>query len=173
MSTWKNSDGLFVRFGRDVGKREAASGSGAGVQRGSVVRTAGNEIELTFQVDLEGAARTTYTADRNNDGTLDGFILGLDTPLPAGCKIVDVETVALETPAGGTTWALGTFQVDGTAIDADGLTAAAAVSQGADGAQVGTVLSQAGYVAVTTVGTYTAGKLHVVIRAIVPAADLA
>lgn len=173
MSTWKNSDGLFVRFGRDVGKREAASGTGAGVQRGSVVRTAGNIIELTFQVDLEGAARTTFTADRNNDGTLDGFILGLDTPLPAGSKVLDVQTVALETPAGGTTWALGTYQVDGTAISAAGLTAASAVAQGADGPVVGTVLSQDSYIAATTVGTYTAGKLHVVVRALVPAADLA
>lgn len=173
MSTWKNSDGLFVRFGRDVGKREAASGTGAGVQRGSVVRTAGNIIELTFEVDLQGAARTTFTADRNNDGTLDGFILGLDTPLPSGAKILSVDTVALETPAGGTTWALGTYQVDGTAIDADGLTAASAVAQGADGAQVGTVLSQDAYVAAATVGTYTAGKLQVIVRAIVPAATIA
>lgn len=173
MATWKNSDGLPVRFGRDVGKREAASGSGAGVQRASVVRTAGNIIELTFQVDLEGAARTTYTFDRNNDGTLDGFMVGLDCPLPSGCKVLDVNTVALETPAGGTTWALGTFQVDGTAISAAGLTAASAVTQGANGAVVGTVLTQDSYVAVTTVGTYTAGKLHVVVRALVPAADLA
>lgn len=168
MGTWRNSDGLIVRFGRDVGKRKASSG----IQRGSAVRTAGNVHELTLQVDLEGAARTTYTSDRNNDGTLDGFEVGLDTPLPSGAKILSVETVVLETPAGGTTWEVGTFQVGGTAIDSDGLLAASAVNPGAAGAQVGTVLSENGYVAATTVGTYTAGKVLLVVRFIIPGATI-
>lgn len=170
MGTWHNPDGLPVRFGRDVGKRQASSG----ITRGSVVNTLGNTKELVLQVDLEGAARTTYTADRNNDGTLDGFEVGLDTPLPSGALILDVRAVVHETPAGGTTFSVGTFQVDGDAIDADGLAVASATALGADGAQVGTELSEEAYVGVVTVGTYTAGKLTLIVTFIPePAATLA
>lgn len=168
MGTWHNSDGLPVRFGRDIGKRKASSGG----QRGSVVVTAGNIQELTLQVDLEGAARTTFTFDRNNDGTLDGFENGLDTPIPSGAKILSVESVVLETPAGGTTFQFGTFQVGGTAIDDDGLTVASATAVGAAGAQVGTVLAEAAYVAAKTVGTYSAGKIQLIVRFIVPGATI-
>lgn len=168
MGTWHNKDGLLVRFGRDVGKRQASSG----IQRGSVVSTDGMYKELVLEVDLEGAARTTFTADRNNDGTLDGFEVGLDTPLPSGAQIMDVKAVINETPAGGTTFAVGTYQVDGTAIDAEGLAAASATALGAAGAQVGTILAQDGYVGVVTVGTYTAGKMTLIIRYIDPPASI-
>jgi hypothetical protein len=160
MGTWHNSDGLPVRFGRDIGKRQASSG----ITRGSVVRTAGAYKEMVIQVDLEGAARTTFTADRNNDGTLDGFEVGLDTPIPSGAKIIGMENIVHETPAGGTTFAVGTYQVDGDAIDADGLAAASATAVGAAGAQVGTKLTEDAYVGIVTVGTYTAGKLTLIIR---------
>jgi hypothetical protein len=173
MGSWKNSDGLMVRYGREQGKREASSGTGAGAQRAAAMNNRGSIKELVLEVDLEGAARTTFTADRNNDGTLDGFMLGLDTPIPANAKILSVESLVLETPAGGTTFQLGTFQVDGTAIDDDGLTAASATAVGAAGAQVGTKIAEAGYVAVKTVGTYTAGKVVFVIRFLSPPATIA
>jgi hypothetical protein len=164
-----NADGLPVRFGRSQGRRKNTV-SGAG--RLGANKTMGEMQEVELNVTLTGAARTAFTADRNNDGTMDGFEKGLDSYIPNGAKIVDIRSIALETPAGGTTWQLGTFQVDGTAIDDDGLTVAAAVAQGADGAQVGTVLGQDAYVTVKTVGTYTAGKLHLIIRYLVPAVAL-
>ena len=145
-----NSDGLVVRFGRDQGLR----GSRAAVTTDT---TKVNELVLT--VDLEGAARTIFTMDRNNDGTLDGFS-GLDTPIPSGAKILGFDEITLETPAGGTNYTIGTFQMDGDAIDADGIRVAA----GTAGAQVGTQLAEDGYVGVVTTGTYTAGIIKVVIR---------
>lgn len=168
--SWHNKDGLPVRFGREVGKRLASSG----IERGSVVRTDGMYKELVLQVDLEGAVRTTYTHDRNNDGTLDGFAVGLDTPLPAGAQIMDVKAVINETPVTTTgTFAVGTYQVDGTAIDADGLAAASATTLGAAGAQVGTVLSQDAYVGVAVAtAAYTAGKLTLIVRYIDPPATV-
>lgn len=148
-----NADGLVVRFGRDQGLR----GARAGVTT-STTKT--NELVLT--VDLEGAARTIFTMDRNNDGTDDGFSL-LDTPIPSGAVIKDFDIVTLETPAGGTNYTVGTFQINGTAIDADGIR----VTGGTAGAQVGTQLAQAGYVGVVTTGTYTAGILKIIVRYVI------
>lgn len=145
-----NSDGLLVRFGRDQGAR----GSRAAVTTDT---TKVNELVLT--VDLEGAARTVFTADRNNDNTLDGFS-GLDTPIPSGAKILGFDEITLETPAGGTSYTIGTWTQAGAAIDDDGIR----VSAGTAGAQVGTQLAQAGYVSVKTTGTYTAGIIKIVIR---------
>lgn len=145
-----NSDGLFVRFGRDQGLR----GSRAAVTTDT---TKVNELVLT--VDLEGAARTIFTADRDNDDTLDGFS-GLDTPLPSGAKILGFDEITVETPAGGTSYSIGTWEVDGTVIDADGIRTDA----GADGALVGTQLTQDSFVSVKTIGTYTAGIIKIVVR---------
>jgi hypothetical protein len=145
-----NSDGLVVRFGRDQGAR----GSRAAVTTDT---TKVNELVLT--VDLEGAARTIYTMDNDNDGTLDGFS-GLDTPIPSGAKILDFDEITIETPAGGTNYTVGTFQIDGDAIDADGIRTTA----GADGAQIGTQLAEDGFIGVVTTGTYTAGIVKIVIR---------
>lgn len=148
-----NSDGLAVRFGRDQGAR----GSRAGV-----TRTAGKISELVLTVELTGAARTIFTMDRNNDGTLDGFAVGLDTPIPANAKIISVDEI-VNTAAAGTTpdHTVGTFQVDGTVIDADGLIVA---TTGADGALVGTEVAQDSYVSVVTTGTHTAGNVTLVVR---------
>ena len=150
MAQFLNSEGLVVRFGRDQGRR----GSRAGVTT-STTKT----NELVFEVDLEGAARTIFTMDRNGDGTDDGFS-NLDTPLPAGCKILSVDTIELEAPAGGTAWSVGTWQIDGTVIDADGIRTDA----GAAGAQVGTQLTADSFVSVKTIGTYTAGKYKVIVK---------
>jgi hypothetical protein len=150
MATYIDSTGLLRRYGRDQGVR----GAKAGVTTSTTKRN-----ELVFFVDLEGAARTIYSTDRNNDGTVDGFS-GLDTPIPANAVILDQRAIQLEAPAGGTTWQIGTYQLNGTADDDDGIRTTA----GANGAQVGTQLTAARYVAVKTVGTYTAGKFKVIIE---------
>jgi hypothetical protein len=150
MATQVNSDGLLLRYGRDQGKR----GAKAGVTTSTTKRN-----ELVLFVDLEGVARTIYSTDRNNDGTVDGFS-GLDTPIPANARILSQNAIQIEAPAGGTSFTVGTYQLDGTVDDADGIRVAA----GTDGAQVGTQLTAARYVGVATVGTYTAGKYKIIIE---------
>ena len=150
MAEFLNADGQVIRFGRDQGKR----GARAGVTTST---TKMNELVLT--IDLEGAAGARFTMDRTGDGTNDGFS-GLDTPIPARARIISQNVIELEAPAGGTNFTVGTFQINGTAIDADGIRVAA----GTNGAQVGTQLTQDSYVGVTTTGTYTAGIYKVIVE---------
>lgn len=150
MSTVVNSDGLLIRFGRDQGVR----GTKAGVTTSTTKYN-----ELILEVDLEGAARTIYTTDRNNDGTADGFS-GMDAYLPANCIIMDQQAIVTETPAGGTNFTVGTYQENGTVDDADGIR----TTTGTDGAQVGTQLTAKRFVGVVTTGTYTAGKYKIIIQ---------
>lgn len=145
-----NSDGLLLRFGRSQGVR----GAKAGVTTSTTKRN-----ELVFTVDLEGPARTIFSTDRNNDGTVDGFG-GLDTPIPAGAVILNQQVIQLEAPAGGTGYTIGTFAENGTAVDDDGIR----VLAGTNGAQVGTQLTAKAFVAAKTTGTYTAGIFKVIVE---------
>lgn len=154
MGSWMNQDGLLVRYGVEQGRRGSRS----------AVTTDTTKInEFVFTLDLAGPARTIYSTDRNNDGTVDGFS-GLDTAIPAGAKILGFNAIDLVTPAGGTSYTIGTFQEDGTVVDADGIRD----STGDAGAQVGQVTTQPLYVTGVTTGTYTAGKVKVVIRYLIP-----
>lgn len=150
MATWVNNDGLLVRFGTEQGKRNARPGS---------TQSNSKEQELILEVELTGPARTIYSADLNNDGTPDGFT-GLDSLLPAQAHITGQRVIVLETPAGGTNYAVGTYETDGTVDDADGIR----TTTGTDGAQVGTQLTDPRNVAVVTTGTYTAGRVKVIIN---------
>jgi len=152
MATWTNPDGLEVRFGSSIGDR----GQKAGVTTG-----AGKRRELVLEVDLAalGAGGTGFTADLNNDGTLDGFNPS-NTSLPANVKLLSLNEIILETPAGGTSYTIGTFQENGTIDDVDGIR----TSAGAAGAQIGTVLTAARFVAAVATGTYTAGRVKVIIE---------
>ena len=86
------------------------------------------------------------------------------TPLPVGAVIDGPARIFnLVTPAGGTSYSVGTWQENGTVVDADGINIDAGL---AAGAQVGTaVASGTGpwYVGVKVTGTYTAGKVKIVI----------
>lgn len=150
-STWVNNDGLLVRYGANQGNRGARPGS---------TQSNSKEQELVLEVTLTGAARTIYSTDLNNDGTVDGFALGLDALLPANAIVTDQRVIELVTPAGGTNYAVGTYQRNGTVDDADGIRTTA----GANGVQVGVQLTAARYVALVTTGTYTAGKIKVIVR---------
>lgn len=150
MATWVNNDGLQIRYGTDQGRRGARPGS---------TQSNSKEQELILEVELTGAARTIYSSDLNNDGTNDGFT-GLDAQLPLNAFVTGQRVIVLETPAGGTNYAVGTYQEDGTAVDADGIRK----TDGTDGAQVGTQLTSAYNVAVVTTGTYTAGLVKVIIN---------
>lgn len=155
MATWTNSDGLEVRFGSDIGSR----GSKAAVTTG-----AGKLRELVLTVDLAalGANGTGFTSDLNNDGTPEAFNSS-NTPLPIGSVIHAVRLITVEAAAGGTSFSVGTYQEDGTVVDADGIW----TDVGAAGAQVGaTVASATGpwYVAPKATGTYTAGVVKVIVE---------
>src|SRR6478752_2938185 len=140
MSTYINSSGLLTRYGRDQGVRGAKTG---------VTTSTTKKNEMVLTVDLAGVARTIYSTDRNNDGTVDGFG-GLDTPIPAGARILSQTMIQLVAPAGGTSFSVGTYQENGTVDNATGIRDAA----GANGAQIGTQLAAARFVGVSTVGTY-------------------
>lgn len=148
---WTNPDGLTVRFDKEVGVR----GARAGVTTG-----AGKRRELVLEVELTGAARTIYTSDPGNTGTNTAFDDGLNTPLPANAVIVGQRAVNVVTPAGGTNYAVGTYLGNGTADTAAGIRTTA----GADGTQIGTQLSADRFVGVVTTGTYTAGKVKIIVE---------
>lgn len=148
--TWNNDDGLYVRYGTAQGKRGARPAS---------TQSNSKEQEMILEVELTGAARTIYPADLDNDGTLDGFN-GLDAAIPANSFITGQRVIVLETPAGGTNYAVGTYGADGTAVDADGIRVVA----GTDGALIGTEINTAAYVTVVTTGTYTAGRVKIIIN---------
>jgi hypothetical protein len=181
---WTNPDGLQVKFGNYY--REA--GNFVNVPRalpskGGLVK----EIVIDYDLAELGANGVSYTSDLNNDGTRDGFNTG-DCCLPANASVLRVTSVTSVAAAGGTSITLGTFALDGTAIDADGLiTATEGVvanqnlvggrTYGA-GAYVATSVDTPGigaadgYLAITASGTYTAGKGRILIEYIDPLGDL-
>jgi hypothetical protein len=161
---WHNSDGLPVRFGLSQGRRKNTV-SGAG--KLGVVRTAGETKTAELNLELAGAARTMYTADRNNDGTMDGFEKGLDSFIPSGAVVTSIEVMTIVAPAGGTSYSLGTYQVDGTAISATAL-----INAGTIATLPLAALAQDSFITASTVGTYTAGKLKIIIHYVDPAVAL-
>ena len=157
---WNNADGLLVRFNGEQGKRGNKLG---------LVKTEGVRREYKQTFTLTGAARTMYSADLNNDGTLDGFT-GLDSVIPAGCIITEARAVVTTAGAGGTSVAVNVYAADGTLLLANGLVTAtqgavANLTAGANivgsGATLNTRLAANGYVSAVTVGTFTAGVVDV------------
>lgn len=178
--THVNSDGLLQRYG-------AAHRQNFTYNRPRQVLTDGviQEIVLPFDLGLVDSTFTngvTYTEDLDNDGVRDGFTPG-DAYIPAGAYVVDAYIYMTETAAGGTAIDVGSYEEDGTAIDADGffdatdLTVASnklddGVFYGGDagvsetGPDVGVQLSATkdAFVAIDCTGTFTAGKGVVIIR---------
>lgn len=182
--TWTNADGLHVIFAS-----AAASGDWY-INKLRAVDTDGLVKEVVYDYDLTKipTGKTAYTYDNNNDGTNDCFGLG-DVFLPANASVLDVVVLPTVTAVGGTSFTLGTYQLNGTAISANSLvTATEAVTanlgigtltRGAGAlnaytvAETGTagVGSVDGYVAMTVTGTFTAGKGRILIRYIDPLED--
>ncbi len=97
--------------------------------------------------------------------------------IPANSYIVSASLTVITAGAGGTAYAIGLNQTDGTTVDADGvfnttelalanLTPAGDVINAAAGAQIGTTVATDVVVEVTATGTFTAGEyqLEVVYR---------
>jgi hypothetical protein len=179
---WHNADGLEVPFG-DYWRTFANF-----VNRVRGVNTLGVIKQLVIDVDAVKAVQggVTYTTDLNNDGTNDGFNTG-DAYLPAYSSVTRVTILVTEAFAGGTSISLGTFGLTGSAISATSLvTATEGVLANLDtlgartygaGALVSTSVETASvgaadaYVALTTAGTFTAGKAKILIEYIDPLGD--
>lgn len=177
---WQNADGLQVRFASDW-KSNALRTNRAGTvnNHGSI-----KEIVINYDLKKLPAGAVNYTADLNNDGTRDGFYNG-DVSIPANATIVEGFLVSGEAAAGGTSIEVGLFQKTGAAIDSDGLllpasgiTANMALGDriNFDGAFVAAAAgtngigANDGFIGITTVGTFTAGRGRIVIRYIEAAA---
>jgi hypothetical protein len=119
--THVNADGLEVRYGafhKDPANRD---------NRSAAPVVAGVEKQLVMNVVLDRIGSVdgvSFPADLDNDGTNDGFT-NADPYIPAGAVIRSAELYMSEaaTSAGSATIVVGTYEKDGTAIDADGLIA--------------------------------------------------
>lgn len=162
---WTNADGLLVRFNGEIGKH---------AWNFAVTREDGKIIEASATINLPalGANGVSYTADLNNDGTLDGFT-EKDFQIPAGYVIESARVIVTEAGVGGTSIALQNYTQAGAVGTANSLVTA---TQGATanltlnavllgtGSLVGTRLAAATFPAIVAVGTFTAGEVQVQLR---------
>lgn len=180
---WQNADGLQVPFGNYWSDPTNFANKAKYINDLGVIK------QLAIDVDLTRIATGTvsYSADLNNDGTADGFHDG-DERLPLNASVLRVTYVTKVAAAGGTSFTVGTYQKNGTAIAATGLITAtegvlaninaagkrvfgagSLVSATAGTAGVGT--SNA-YVGISPTGTFTAGTGIIVIEYIDPVAEI-
>ncbi len=162
MAQWQNDDGLTVRFGQDQA-RETKSLMAPPVGVGPV---------RYMVVDINYDDLPTFTTDLNNDGTNNGFS-DQDAYIPAGSFITNAYLIVETAFADGTSYDIGTYDQAGSVIDANGIDAAVATAALAanstvvcDGAQVRgtTTVTSDAYLVVAATGTFTAGKMKLVIE---------
>lgn len=172
--TWQNKDGLTVRY-PDYYKSPANF-----VNRPRALNTDGAIKQIVIDYDLTKIADGTvgYPYDLNNDGTNDGFNTG-EVYIPANSSILRAVVLSTETASGGTSFALGTFTLTGSEIDANGIvTDTEAVTANlvkgdrvyGNGAYVAATTgtngigAADGYLALTVTGTFVAGKGLIIIE---------
>lgn len=162
MGQWQNSDGLTVKFGTEKPLNKQYGGS---------VTSYGSRKVLTYRFDYTNLP--SFTTDLNNDGTNNGFSLQ-DVGVPAGASIESVKLKIGTAWTSGTSLAVGSYQLDGTVIDADGYITAtqgatANLTTGAlitgTGADIGEHphATEAAYTVVAAVGTFTTGDAVLVV----------
>lgn len=175
--TVKNADGLVIKY---PGQYET-SGVATNANRARFVNSSTGPIKmLEMDIDLKavGASATYFPFDLTNDGTRDGFSME-DPFLPQGCAVTRVTGICTEVAVGGTDFTVGTYTETGSAISATGLVSA---TEGVianlgtvgeiiigNGALVGDTSGTVGitansWIAVTTNGTFSAGKLKLLIE---------
>ncbi len=160
--TWTNDDGLQVPFGQDQARETQ-----------SIMGKATTPVMEYMVVDINWDDLPTFTADLNNDGTLNGFS-DSDAYIPAGSYITRATLIVTTLFAGGTDYDLGFYEQDGSVIDAVEIDEAVALTvlDGANdvhicnGAIVGGILSttEDSYLVVAETGTFTAGAMKLVIE---------
>lgn len=171
MATYQSSSGLYIRQGADQ--------AGQATKYGAYHKGDGAIKELIYELDY--ANLPDYTADLDNDGTLDGFT-ERDVYIPANASIVEafIKVDTAFASGGSTTLTVGLYELDGTVIDADGIDATIAKTAidaagdlvACDGARVGAAATPVGadnaYIKTTVAsGPYTAGQGKLIIRYIV------
>lgn len=177
---WQNADGLQVPFGSYWNDPTNFVNKAKKVSEGaSVVKQLAVDVDLTRIT----AGSVSYSADLNNDGTPDGFHDG-DVRLPANASVLRVTYITRVAAAGGTSFTVGTYKKDGTAVAATGLvTATEGVLANVNaagkrvygaGSLVAATAGTAGvgtanvYVGVGVTGTFTAGTGVLLIEYIDP-----
>ena len=180
---WENADGLTVLQPQDFQKNPNSE------NRGTTLVTAGAKKQIEVDVNfkkLTANGGNNFTADKNNDGTLDGYHGG-NLKLPAYASILAAYIVVSEAAAGGTSFTVGTATEAGAEIDFDGIFTATegvlaninAIGKRTYGAgayvsaAVGTasIGSADAWLYIATSGTFTAGKARLVIEYTDPLAD--
>ena len=173
LGTVNNKDGLVVQMSGDYQKF-----NGPYNNRLRAINTVGPFKYYVMDFDLEtvGASTTFFPHDLNNDGTRDGFHVG-EAYLPAGSCITRGYVITKEVAVGGTDFTVGTYTVAGATTDADAIvdaTDGAIANMSVVGERIdisGALLTSTtaavtadAYVAITTNGTFTAGKGTLVIE---------
>lgn len=178
--TWLNSDGLFVKFGKEEGVSAKGGGVSTCDDRAQVISFTVTWDQLTASTQILGATSVDQSGS-------------IGVVLPKGMYIEEIEIIAEQAftssgSIGASTFVLGLIRSDrSTELDYDGLTTASFVgslinangeknvvrsgSTGA-GALIGTTLANNGYITVANSAhaahPYTAGKLVVRVRGYTP-----
>lgn len=156
--SWRNNDGLVVRFGRERVQNTNPRGESPG---------AGPYRTIEGLVDLRQTVAATPFI-------LDGDVIGSNS------EIVKVRYIVTEALTGATAFTFGLQYYDGTEFDYDGfVTAAAPIVVGTEytltkgtgtgnGALIGTILARPGQLVLTPTGQATTGKIFVQVDVVVP-----
>lgn len=165
---WTNADGLQVRTGLER--------SGALRNKFKTVHTDGVRKEFYAKITYNNLPG--FDADANNDGTLDSFDKNNEfIPVKAYIESAKLLVTTAFTTSTSAALQIGTYQADGTVIDADGIDVAIAAGTllvnaviNCDGAQVGTIMpTYKTYLrAYATTGSFTAGEATLVLTYVVP-----
>lgn len=143
--TWVNDDGIEVGFGPVVANNTHTGGQ----ETKGKVKQIEKRIDVDAGLDSAGTALTTK-----------------HFPIPAGAYIVNADYVSEVDFDNAVEF--GTAQLDGTAIDQDGLIATGTTTAEGAGALIGTVTTEANYVVVTPTTTApTVGKGQLVVEYII------
>lgn len=130
--TYTDAFGMKVTYG--VGEAKDSNGVVDVTHFGAV-----KQIQQVIDFDKDGVPSTTDLTIRSSK-------------VPAGSAILNARLVVLKAAAtAATTVDVGTCKLDGTAIDADGLVAGAALSAGVkagEGSLIGTVVAEDSYISV-------------------------
>jgi hypothetical protein len=180
---WQNADGLGVKFGSYVNDPKNY------VNRFRALNEEGLVQRVVCDVDLTriAAGTTWYPADLNNDGTNDGFAED-HFNFPAYSSILRAMYIARTAAAGGTSFTVGTYQKNGTAISANSIITAtegvlanidtigartygagALVSSAVETASVG---SSVAFPSIAVTGTFTAGTGLLIVEYVTPFANV-
>jgi len=179
---WTNADGLPVKFPPVYVEAKQRTNKPADVITDGVKR----QLLIPFDLTLLATGITSYTTDRDNDGTTDGFSIH-DPNIPADASVLSAHVVFSETAVGGTDFVVGTYREDGTIVDIDAFVTAtenvtanmtkgktvvgAGVACNASSGVIPVMSDYNVWPAIKVNGTYSAGKGFVVIEYIDVAAN--